>query len=152
METVQVLVSLIIGFTCQQTLPQQARKPELQQSGASRAIARIRIEVVFLRRKNDKWVESERVLSEETEYDRLGNIIHQKRIPLIGSGILGCAHEEYKYDDKKRRIERSCMDAGREDFMEEYSYEDDRFWNWTKLTVSVPDGTGSRAKQIVIGP
>ena len=111
-------------------------------------VAKAKTESTIFKRDHEKWVEdSERTLWNETEYDKLGQIVAQKNIPRFGDPA-SCRYE-YKYDDKHRQTERFCAGAP-EKILERYTYEDDRFGNWIKRVASVPDGDSFRPKWVLI--
>src|SRR4029078_9496152 len=64
-----------------------------------------------------------------------GNRIENTSYP-IGGGVVG--KEEYKYDERGNITEMTVRDGGGSIVNREaYSYEFDKFGNWTKMTTSL---------------
>ena len=140
------VVLLLAG--CQSALPQEGSiKPDREKAGANGSVATIKVESTYFERRKDKWVESERVVREESEYDRLGKLLNQKKTPMYGDPAP--CHFQYKYDDKHRETQMYCTDGTRERILQKYAYEDDRFGNWIKRVSSVPDGETFRAQSTI---
>jgi hypothetical protein len=145
MNPVRFLLIALILSACQGAHPQDSSaKSDREKAGLFGPVATVKVESTALQRKNDKWVESERDLYEQTEYDKLGTIVRQKKIPIYGDPAP--CHLQYKYDDKHRTTEVFCTDGSRERIVHKYTYEDDRFGNWIKQVSSIPDGEDFRAQ------
>jgi hypothetical protein len=122
-------------------------KTDRERAGLIGPVAKIKVESTIFKRENGKWVESERALREESEYDKTGKAVSQKRIPMAGAPAT--CNYQYRYDDKKRETERFCSDGTSEKILEKYTYEEDRFGNWIKRVASVPDGVTFRTQWIL---
>ena len=138
-------VCLLIVLGWQSLLAQDpSTKSDREKAGLFGPVAKIKVESTYFKFQNDKFVESERELREESEYDPLGKLVNQKKIPMYGDPAT--CHYQYKYDDKHRETQRFCMEGTRERILEKYAYEDDRFGNWIKRQASVFDTDGFRAQ------
>jgi len=138
-------VCLLIVLGWQSLLAQDpSTKSDREKAGLFGPVAKIKVESTYFKFQNDKFLESERELREESEYDPLGKLVNQKKIPMYGDPAT--CHYQYKYDDKHRETQRFCMEGTRERILEKYAYEDDRFGNWIKRQASVFDTDGFRAQ------
>ena len=143
MKVIRILLPLLIVLTCQPSFGQEPTvKTDREQAGLLGPVAKIKVESTYFKREKDKWVESERDLREESEYDKSGKVVSRRRIPAFGAPAT-CRYQ-YRYDDKKRETERFCSDGTTETISEKYTYEEDRSGNWTKRVASVPDGATFR--------
>jgi hypothetical protein len=143
-----ILLCLLIAVGCQSPVAQQTlNQSNREKAGLSGTVATIKVESTYFKRRNDKWVESERVVRGQSEYDKPGNLLHQKTTPMYGDPAP--CHFQYKYDDKHRETQMFCPDGARERILQKYAYEDDRFGNWIKRVSSVPDGETFRAQSII---
>ena len=144
----RIILVLIVALGCQALLAQQtSNKSDREKAGLVGPVATIKVESTHLERENGKVVESERVVYEQSEYDKSGKLINQKKDIVYGDP-LPC-HPQHKYDDKHRTTEDFCTDGTREKVLWKYAYEEDRFGNWIKQVSSVPDGDGFRAQIII---
>jgi hypothetical protein len=105
-------------------------------------VAKIKVESTYFENKDKKWVESERRLLEESEFDRAGKLINTMKIPAFGDPRMCAA--KYKYDKKGRETMEYCVEGSKEKILEKYSYEEDRHGNWTKRVASRPNGKSFR--------
>jgi hypothetical protein len=145
MNASRMLVCLLLVLGCQSLLAQApSTKSDREKAGLIGPVAKIKVESTYFKFQNDKFVESERELREESEYDKLGKLVNQKKIPMYGDPAT--CHYHYKYDDKHRETQRFCMEGTRERILEKYAYEDDRFGNWIKRQAAVFDTDGFRAQ------
>ncbi len=144
----QLLLLLVVAFAgnalCVQQTPD---KSDREKAGLIGPVASIKVESTYYKMENGKRVESERVVREQSEYDRVGTLVNQKRTPMYGDPAP--CHLQSKFDDKHRMTELFCTDGAREKVFRKYSYEDDRVGNWIKQVSSVPDGDGSRAQSTI---
>jgi hypothetical protein len=141
-------IILLIILGCFQVFTQQpSGKSDRDKERLIGPVAKIKIESTYLRRENGKWVESERRLWEESEYDGAGKLVKTNKNPVYGDPKM--CDEKYKYDEKGRETEKFCMDGSKEKILEKYSYEEDSHGNWTKRVASIPDGAAFRAQWIL---
>jgi len=141
----RLAVCLMVALGCQSLLAQEpSPKSDRESAGLSGPVTKIKVESTYFKFQNDKFVESERELRETSEYDKLGKLVSQKKIPMYGDPAT--CHYQYKYDDKHRETQRFCMEGSRERTLEKYEYEDDRFGNWIKRQTFVFDTDGFRAQ------
>src|SRR5207245_9360830 len=139
---------LVIVVSCQPFFAQQTSdKSDREKAGLTGPVATNKVESTYFKRQNDKWVESERVVYEQSEYDKSRKLLNQKKTPMYGDPAP--CHLQYKYDDKHRTTEIFCTDGTRERIFRKYAYEDDRFGNWIKQISSVPDGESFRAQSTI---
>jgi hypothetical protein len=132
----RIVLTLCIVLGCLQVFAQE--KSDKEKEGLVGPVAKMKIESTYLERKNEKWVESERHLWGEWEYDRAGKLVNIKTNPVFGDPRM--CEEKYKYDEKGRETAKFCMDGAKERVLEKYSYEEDSHGNWTKRVASSPDG------------
>jgi YD repeat-containing protein len=143
----RALLLLMLGFASTLLARQASDKSDRENAGLIGPIATVKLESTYFKRENGKWVESERHVYEQSEYDKSGKLINQKKTPMYGDPA-SCQHQ-YKYDDRHRTTEIFCTDGDREKIIWKYAYEDDRFGNWIKRTGSVPDGETFRVQSIL---
>ncbi len=136
----RIALTLFITLGCLQLFAQQ--KSDKEKEGLIGPVAKIKIESTYFKRESGKWVESERHLWEESEFDRAGKLINSKRNPVYGDPKT--CDEKYRYDEKGRETEKFCEDGSKEKVLEKYSYDEDRHGNWTKRVASIPDGESFR--------
>jgi hypothetical protein len=142
-KVIRILLPILVVLACHPSYGQESTvKTDRERAGLLGPVAKIKVESTYFKREEDKWVESERALREESEYDVTGKVVSQKRVPAFGAPAP--CRSQYRYDDKKRETERFCSDSTRETISEKYSYEEDSFGNWIKRVASVPDGATFR--------
>jgi hypothetical protein len=144
----RILLLLIVAFGCQTLFAQQpSDNSDREKAGLIGPVATIKVESTYFKRENGKLVESERAVHEQSEYDKSGKLINQKKTPMFGDPAP--CRFQYKYDDNHRETQMFCTDGTNERILQKYSYEDDRFGNWIKRVSSVPDGDTSRAQSTI---
>ena len=144
----QLFIFLFIVVAGQSLLAQEtSNKSDREKDGLIGPVATIKVESTFFKRENGKLVESERVVYQQSEYDKSGKLVTQKKTPMYGDPAP--CRLQYKYDDKHRTSEIFCIEGTREKILWKYTYENDRVGNWKKQTSSVPDGEGFRAQSTV---
>jgi len=141
----RIFLLLILAFGWQSLFAQE--QSDREKADLIGPVSTITVERTYFKRENGKLVESERVVSEQSEYDKSGKLLNQKKTPMYGDPAP--CHLQYKYDDKHRTVEVFCTDGKREKIFGKYAYEDDRFGNWIKLVSSVPDGDGFRTQSTI---
>ena len=105
------------------------------QDGLLGSVRRVKTETARIELKDGHAVESPPQLVEITTYGIKGNRIENTSYP-IGGGVVG--KEEYKYDERGNITEMTVRDdRGSIVNREAYSYEFDKFGNWTKMTTSL---------------
>ncbi len=148
MKLQRILLWLLMGVGCQPLLAQQTpNQSDREKVGLIGPVATVKVESTYFKFQNDKFIESERELREESKYDKLGKLIHQKKIPIYGDPAP--CHLQYKYDDKHRETQMYCVKATHERILEKYTYEEDRFGNWIKRSAWVYDTDGFRLQWIL---
>ena len=96
---------------------------------------RVKTETARIELKDGHPVEGPAQLVEITTYGIKGNRIENTSYP-IGDGLVG--KEEYKYDERGNITEMTVRDdRGSIVNREAYSYEFDKFGNWTKMVTSL---------------
>ena len=106
-----------------------------EQDGLVGSVRRIKTETAKIELKDGRPVEGPTQLVEVTTYGIKGNRIENTSYP-IGGGLVG--KEEYKYDERGNITEMTVRDdRGSILSREAYSYEFDKFGNWTKMTTSL---------------
>ena len=106
-----------------------------EQDGLLGSVRRIKTETARIELKDGHAVEGPAQLVEVTTYGIKGNRIENTSYP-IGGGVVG--KEEYKYDERGNITEMTVRDdRGSIVNREAYSYEFDKFGNWTKMTTSL---------------
>jgi len=98
-------------------------------------VRRVKTETAKIELKDGRPVEGPTQLVEITTYGVKGNRIENTSYP-IGGSLVG--KEEYKYDERGNITEMTVRnDSGAILSREAYSYEFDKFGNWTKMTTSL---------------
>ena len=107
-----------------------------EQDGLVGSVRRVKTETARIELKDGKSVEGKAQLVEVTTYGIKGNRIENTSFPIAGGGLVG--KEEYKYDERGNITEMTVRDdRGAILSREAYSYEFDKFGNWTKMTTSL---------------
>jgi tetratricopeptide (TPR) repeat protein len=115
-----------------------------EQDGLVGPVRRIRTESAKLALDGDKLVEGQRQLLEVTTYGPRGNRLENVSYPSASSPV---GKEEYKYD-KGNVVQMTLRDDnGTVLSREAYSYEFDRFGNWTKMVTNLLVYEGGVLKQ-----
>src|SRR5688572_7436744 len=106
-----------------------------EQDGLIGSVRRVKTETARIELKDGRAVEGPTQLVEITTYGIKGNRIENTSYP-IGGGLVG--KEEYKYDERGNITEMTVRDdRGSIVNREAYSYEFDKFGNWTKMVTSL---------------
>jgi len=106
-----------------------------EQDGLVGSVRRVKTESARIEVKDGRPVEGTPQLVEITTYGIKGNRIENTSYPIAGS-LVG--KEEYKYDERGNITEMTLRDErGAILSREAYSYEFDKFGNWTKMTTSL---------------
>ncbi|HEY3582318.1 MAG TPA: tetratricopeptide repeat protein [Pyrinomonadaceae bacterium] len=106
-----------------------------EQDGLVGSVRRVKTETAKIEIKDGREVEGPPQLVEITTYGIKGNRIENTSYPIPGS-LVG--KEEYKYDDRGNITEMTLRDErGAIINREAYSYEFDKFGNWTKMVTSL---------------
>jgi hypothetical protein len=106
-----------------------------EQDGLLGSVRRVKTETARIEFKDGRPVEGPSQLVEITTYGIKGNRIENTSYP-IGGGLAG--KEEYKYDERGNLTEMTVRDdRGSIVTREAYSYEFDKFGNWTKMITSL---------------
>jgi Tfp pilus assembly protein PilF len=115
-----------------------------EQDGLIGPVRRVRTEAAKLELQGDKLIEGQRQLLEITTYGPRGERVENVSYPSASSPI---GKEEYKYD-KGNMVEMTLRDdSGTILSREAYSYEFDRFGNWTKMVTNLLVYEGGALKQ-----
>ena len=105
------------------------------QDGLTGSVRRVKTEFAKLQLKAGQVFEGPRQLVEITTYDMAGKRIENASYPVTNSSV---GKEEYKYDDKGNIVEMTMRgDGGSILSRESYTYEFDRFGNWTKMVTNL---------------
>src|SRR5688572_32855836 len=105
------------------------------QDGLVGSVRRVKTESARIEIKDGRPVEGVPQLVELTTYGIKGNRIENTSYP-IGASLVG--KEEYKYDKRGNITEMTLRDnSGAILSREAYSYEFDKFGNWTKMVTSL---------------
>ena len=105
------------------------------QDGLVGSVRRVKTETARIELKDGRTVEGPTQLVEVTTYGIKGNRIENTSYPVAG-GVAG--KEEYKYDERGNITEMTVRDErGSILSREAYSYEFDKFGNWTKMVTSL---------------
>src|SRR5215213_961026 len=105
------------------------------QDGLLGSVRRVKTETAKIELKDGRPVEGPPQLVEVTTYGIKGNRIENTSYP-IGGSLVG--KEEYKYDKRGNITEMTVRDdRGAILSREAYSYEFDKFGNWTKMVTSL---------------
>ena len=106
-----------------------------EQDGLVGSVRRVKTESARIEIKEGRAVEGPPQLVEVTTYGIKGNRIENTSYPVPGS-LAG--KEEYKYDEKGNITEMTLRDErGAIVSREAYSYEFDKFGNWTRMVTSL---------------
>ncbi|HEU5459147.1 MAG TPA: tetratricopeptide repeat protein [Pyrinomonadaceae bacterium] len=106
-----------------------------EQDGLVGSVRRVKTETARIELKDGRPVEGPTQLVEVTTYGIKGNRIENTSYP-VGGGVAG--KEEYKYDDRGNITEMTVRDdRGSILSREAYTYEFDKFGNWTKMVTSL---------------
>ena len=106
-----------------------------EQDGLVGSVRRVKTETARIELKDGRPVEGPTQLVEVTTYGIKGNRIENTSYPVAG-GVAG--KEEYKYDERGNITEMTVRDdRGSILSREAYTYEFDKFGNWTKMTTSL---------------
>jgi tetratricopeptide (TPR) repeat protein len=105
------------------------------QDGLTGSVRRVKTESARLELKSGRVVESPRQLVEVTTYDVAGKRIENFTYPVASASV---GKEEYEYD-AKGNIVAMTMRAENGSILskETYTYEFDRFGNWTKMVTNL---------------
>jgi hypothetical protein len=106
-----------------------------EQDGLLGSVRRVKTETAKIELKDGRPVERAPQLVELTTYGIKGNRIENTSYPIAGS-LVG--KEEYKYDERGNITEMTVRDErGSIVNREAYTYEFDKFGNWTKMVTSL---------------
>jgi len=106
-----------------------------EQDGLVGSVRRVKTETARIELKEGRAVEGPPQLVEITTYGIKGNRVENTSYPIPGS-LVG--KEEYKYDEHGNITEMTVRDdRGSIVNREAYSYEFDKFGNWTKMVTSL---------------
>lgn len=106
-----------------------------EQDGLVGSVRRVKTETARIEIKDGHPVEGPAQLVELTTYGIKGNRIENTSYPIAGS-LAG--KEEYKYDERGNITEMTLRDdRGAILSREAYTYEFDKFGNWTKMTTNL---------------
>ena len=106
-----------------------------EQDGLLGSVRRVKTETARIELKDGRAVEGPPQLVELTTYGIKGNRIENTSYP-IGDSLVG--KEEYKYDAHGNITEMTLRDnSGAIVSREAYSYEFDKFGNWTKMVTNL---------------
>ena len=105
------------------------------QDGLLGSVRRVKTETAKIELKDGHAVEGPSQLVELTTYGIKGNRVENTSYPIPGS-LVG--KEEYKYDERGNITEMTVRDErGSIINREAYTYEFDKFGNWTKMVTSL---------------
>jgi tetratricopeptide (TPR) repeat protein len=105
------------------------------QDGLVGSVRRVKTETARIELKDGRPVEGPPKLVEVTTYSLKGNRIENTSYP-IGSSLVG--KEEYKYDERGNITEMTLRDdRGAIVSRESYTYDFDKFGNWTRMVTSL---------------
>jgi tetratricopeptide (TPR) repeat protein len=106
-----------------------------EQDGLVGSVRRVKTESARIELKDGRSVEGPPQLVEVTTYGIKGNRIENTSYPIAGS-LVG--KEEYRYDERGNITEMTLRDSqGAILSREAYSYEFDKFGNWTRMVTSL---------------
>jgi Tetratricopeptide repeat len=106
-----------------------------EQDGLVGSVRRVKTETARIELKDGHPTEGPAQLVEVTTYGIKGNRIENTSYPIAGS-LVG--KEEYKYDERGNITEMTLRDQrGAILSREAYTYEFDKFGNWTKMVTSL---------------
>jgi tetratricopeptide (TPR) repeat protein len=116
-----------------------------EQDGLVGSVRRVKTETAKIEFKDGRAVEGPTQLVEVTTYGIKGNRIENTSYPT--GGFVG-GKEEYKYDEHGNITEMTVRDErGAILSREAYTYEFDKFGNWTKMVTSLVVFENGRLKQ-----
>jgi len=116
-----------------------------EQDGLVGSVRRVKTETAKIELKDGRAVEGPTQLVEVTTYGIKGNRIENTSYP-IGGSVGG--KEEYKYDERGNITQMTVRDErGSILSREAYTYEFDKFGNWTKMVTSLVVFENGRLKQ-----
>lgn len=106
-----------------------------EQDGLVGSVRRVKTETARIEIKDGHPIEGPAQLVEVTTYGIKGNRIENTSYPIAGS-LAG--KEEYKYDERGNITEMTLRDErGAILSREAYTYEFDKFGNWTRMTTNL---------------
>ena len=106
-----------------------------EQDGLIGSVRRVKTETAKIEIKDGRPVEGPAQLVEITTYSIKGNRIENTSYPITGSPV---GKEEYKYDERGNITEMTLRDErGAILSREAYTYEFDKFGNWTSMVTSL---------------
>ena len=106
-----------------------------EQDGLVGSVRRVKTETAKIELRDGRAVEGPAQLVELTTYGIKGNRVENTSYP-IGNSLVG--KEEYKYDERGNITEMTLRDdRGAILSREAYSYEFDKFGNWTRMVTSL---------------
>ena len=106
-----------------------------EQDGLLGSVRRVKTETAKIELKDGRSVEGPPQLVEITTYGIKGNRVENTSYPIAGS-LVG--KEEYKYDERGNITEMTVRDErGSIVNREAYTYEFDKFGNWTKMVTNL---------------
>ena len=106
-----------------------------EQDGLVGSVRRVKTETAKIELKDGRAVEGPAQLVEVTTYGIKGNRIENTSYP-IGGSLVG--KEEYKYDQRGNITEMTLRDdRGAIVSREAYTYEFDKFGNWTRMVTNL---------------
>ena len=106
-----------------------------EQDGLLGSVRRVKTETARIELKDGRSVEGPPQLVEITTYGIKGNRVENTSYPIAGS-LVG--KEEYKYDERGNITEMTVRDErGSIVNREAYTYEFDKFGNWTKMVTNL---------------
>ena len=106
-----------------------------EQDGLLGSVRRVKTETAKIELKDGRAVEGPSQLVEVTTYGVKGNRIENTSYPIGGSPV---GKEEYKYDARGNITEMTLRDdRGAIVSREAYTYEFDKFGNWTRMVTSL---------------
>ena len=106
-----------------------------EQDGLVGSVRRVKTETAKIEIKDGRPVEGPAQVVEVTTYGIKGNRIENTSYPITGSPV---GKEEYKYDERGNITEMTLRDEhGAILSREAYTYEFDKFGNWTRMVTSL---------------
>ena len=106
-----------------------------EQDGLLGSVRRVKTETAKIELKEGRPVEAPPQLVEITTYGIKGNRVENTSYPIEGGPV---GKEEYKYDERGNITEMTVRDDhGAIVSREAYSYEFDKFGNWTKMVTNL---------------
>jgi Flp pilus assembly protein TadD len=115
------------------------------QDGLTGSVRRVKTESAKLEWKSGRVFEGARQLVEVTTYDVAGKRIENSTYPVASAPV---GKEEYEYDAKGNIVAMTMRaDNGSVLSKETYTYEFDRFGNWTKMVTNLVVFEGGELKR-----